>query len=64
MIRDNKVVVSISLAGKDRDKVDRLAAAQGMNRSEMVRSLVRSKRRPKKTKRPIKTRKQILDGNL
>jgi hypothetical protein len=42
-----KKVVSVTLADRDRAKLDILAASLDMNRSETVRQLIRNKRQPK-----------------
>ncbi len=45
MIKKKKPV-SITLADKDKRKIDMLADMQGISRSEAIRSLIRSKRYP------------------
>ncbi len=39
--------IGISMTVQDKAKLDRLAQAKGENRSEMVRTLIRSRRLPK-----------------
>ena len=47
--------VSITLTERDRQKLDRLASINGMNRSDMVRQMIRLKRLPRE-KRPRKAK--------
>ncbi|MBN2183150.1 MAG: hypothetical protein JW715_14660 [Sedimentisphaerales bacterium] len=58
MIKRIKKVVSVTLADRDRKKLDLLATAMRMNRSECVRFLIKSKRIPKNNK----TKPTVLGG--
>lgn len=42
-----KIGLSITLGRKDKTKLDRLALAEEISRSEVIRELIRSKRLPK-----------------
>lgn len=61
MTRENKKNVSIKIAPKDKAKLDSLADEAGLNRSEMMRKLIRARRlqRPKAA-----ARKTVLGQNL
>ena len=54
-----KKVISISLGDREKHKVDSLAKAAGLNRSEMFRELIRSKRLPRQPRR-----ESFLKGDL
>lgn len=54
-----KKPVSITLSKKDKRKVDAMAKAEGLNRSEMIRSLIKSRRAPKQPRR-----RSFLGGEL
>ena len=61
-VMDKKKPIGINLTEKDRRKVDVLAKAEGVSRSEMVRNLIRSRRLPKQPKQP--RRQVFLSGAL
>jgi metal-responsive CopG/Arc/MetJ family transcriptional regulator len=63
MIKNKKQAVSISLTKKDRLKIDAIATASEVSRSEAVRSLIRGKR-VKKNSQKLAGKNSYLTGVL